>query len=94
MPPATHVPVKRHHRAAAMMTLLPNTRQTSEVWQAFVERGDGSDPRIKDLVRVAQHGADAEAGLLLPPEEQAKPAPSPATPAVGLNTGTFMPEKK
>ena len=96
MPPAAHAPVLRRHREAAVRALLPATTERSWVWTIYVEQGDGTAPQLRDVVRAAQLAADAEAGLLLPPElrpQQAEAAPTPVA-GGGMTTSAFMPPKK
>jgi hypothetical protein len=86
--------VRQRHRAAAVRALLPATTESSWVWTDYVVKGDSSSKQLRDVVRVAQLVADAEAGLLLPPEERpAPPKPVPST-AQGMTTSAFMGEKK
>jgi hypothetical protein len=84
-----HAPVRQRHRAAAVRVMLPATTETSWVWTEYVTKGDASNKQIRDVVRAAQLAADAEAGLLLPPEQR-EAAPTPAPGPVGMTTSAFM----
>lgn len=82
-------PVRQRHRAAAVRALMPATTEASWVWTEYVIKGDASNKQLRDVARAAQLAADAEAGLLLPPEQRAA-EPNSAPGPVGMTTSAFM----